>query len=142
LAFVVPPSHPLARRAKVSIAELASESFIAHHVSSPYRQRVIDTFAKRRIHLRMPVQMPTIEAIKKFVAMGNGVALLPAITVESELARREFVRVEVPELAFDRKLRFVYRRDGTLSYAAQALLTVAREQSVTKGGRFAFLLER
>ena len=80
LAFVVPPSHPLARRAKVSIAELASESFVAHHVSSPYRQKVIDTFRKRRIELRMPVEMPTIDAIKKFVAMGNGVALLPAIT--------------------------------------------------------------
>jgi DNA-binding transcriptional LysR family regulator len=142
LAFVVPPSHPLARRGTVSISELGSESFIAHHVSSPYRQRVIDTFAKRRVALRMPVQMPTIEAIKKFVAMGNGVALLPAITVESELARREFVRVEVPELAFDRKLRFVYRREGTLSSAAQALLGVAKEQSATKGGRFAFAVER
>ncbi|MGH9382931.1 MAG: LysR substrate-binding domain-containing protein [Vicinamibacterales bacterium] len=142
LAFVVPPSHPLARRAKVSISELASESFIAHHVASPYRQRVIDTFAKRRIQLRMPVQMPTIEAIKKFVAMGNGVALLPAITVESELARREFVCVEVPELAFDRKLRFVYRREGTLSSAAQALLSVAKAQSTLKGGRFAFVAER
>jgi DNA-binding transcriptional LysR family regulator len=142
LAFVVPPTHPLAKRDQVSISELGSESFIAHHVASPYRQRVIDTFAKRRVELRMPVQMPTIEAIKKFVAMGNGVALLPAITVESELARREFVRVEVPELAFDRKLRLVHRREGTLSYAAQALLSVAREQSVTKGGRFAFAVER
>jgi DNA-binding transcriptional LysR family regulator len=142
LAFVVPPTHPLARRAKVSISELGSESFIAHHVSSPYRQRVIDTFAKRRVALHMPVQMPTIEAIKKFVAMGNGVALLPAITLESELARKEFVRVEVPELAFDRKLRFVYRRDGTLSYAAQALLSVAKAQSAIKGGRFAFAVER
>lgn len=142
LAFVVPPTHPLARRAKVSISELGSESFIAHHVASPYRQRVVDTFAKRRVELRMPVQLPTIEAIKKFVAMGNGVALLPAITVETEIARREFVQVEVPELAFDRKFRFVYRRDGTLSYAAQALLTVAKAQSTTKGGRFAFAVER
>src|SRR6185436_17177836 len=103
LAFVVPPSHPLARRDNVSISELASESFVAHHVSSPYRQKVIDTFSKRRVELRMPVQMPTIEAIKKFVAMGNGVALLPAITVERELAHKELVRVQVPELAFDRK---------------------------------------
>ena len=142
LAFVVPPSHPLARREKVSIRELAHESFVAHHVSSPYRQRVIDTFRKRRVELRMPVEMPTIDAIKKFVAMGNGVALLPAITVEGELARRDLVRVQVPELAFDRKLRIIHRRDGTLSHAAQALLTVVEAQSKLKRGRFAFAAER
>ena len=142
LAFVVPPSHPLARRARVAITELARESFVAHHVSSPYRQKVIDTFRKRRVELRMPVEMPTIDAIKKFVAMGNGVALLPAITVEGELARRELVRVQVPELSFDRKLRLIHRREGTLSHAAEALLAVVEAQSALKRGRFAFAAER
>ena len=142
LAFVVPPSHPLARRDQVSIRELASESFVAHHVSSPYRQKVIDTFRKRRVELNMPVEMPTIDAIKKFVAMGNGVALLPAVTVERELRHRELVRVQVPELAFDRKLRLIHRREGTLSHAAEALLTVVEAQSALKRGRFAFAAER
>jgi DNA-binding transcriptional LysR family regulator len=142
LSLVVAPSPPLARRPNVSITELASESFVAHHVSSPYRQKVIDTFRKRRVELRMPVEMPTIDAIKKFVAMGNGVALLPAITVERELAHRELVRVQVPELAFDRKLRLIHRREGTLSHAAEALLTVVEAQSALKRGRFAFAVER
>ena len=142
LAFVVPPSHPLAGRAKVAMTELGSESFVAHHVSSPYRQKVIDTFRKRRVELRMPVEMPTIDAIKKFVAMGNGVALLPAITVERELAHKELVRVEVPELAFDRQLRLIHRREGALSHAAEAMLTVVEAQSALKGGRFAFAPER
>lgn len=142
LAFVVPPTHPLARRAKVAITELARESFVAHHVSSPYRQKVLDTFRKKRVELRMPVEMPTIDAIKKFVAMGNGVALLPAITVEGELARRELVRVQVPELSFDRKLRIVHRREGTLSHAGEALLRVVEAQSALKRGRFAFAAER
>ncbi len=142
LAFVVPPTHALARRAKVAITELARESFVAHHVSSPYRQKVLDTFRKKRVELRMPVEMPTIDAIKKFVAMGNGVALLPAITVEGELARRELVRVQVPELSFDRKLRIVHRREGTLSHAGEALLRVVEAQSALKRGRFAFAAER
>ena len=142
LAFVVPPTHTLARRKKVSITELARESFVAHHVSSPNRQKVIDTFRKRRVELRMPVEMPTIEAIKKFVAMGNGVALLPALTVEGELARGELIRVEVPELVFDRKLRIIHRREGALSHAAEALLSVMEAQSALKQGRFAFAVER
>lgn len=141
LAFVVPPSHPFARRAKVSIAELAGESFVAHHVASPYRQKVLETFQDKRVQLQMPVEMPTIEAIKRFVAMGNGVALLPAISVESELARKELVRVKAPDLNFERKFRLVYPREATLSHAAQAFLAVVEAQSAVRKGRFTFATE-
>lgn len=142
LAFVVPPGHPYARRPKVSITELAGESFVAHHVASPYRHRVIETFQKKRVQLQMPVEMPTIDAIKKFVAMGNGVALLPAIAVEAELSRKELVRVRVPDLDFERELRLVYRREGSLSHAAQAFLAVVEAQSAVRKGRFSFTEER
>jgi DNA-binding transcriptional LysR family regulator len=141
LAFVVPPTHPYARRASVSIAELAGESFVAHHVSSPYRHKVIETFQDKRVQLQMPVEMPTIDAIKKFVAMGNGVALLPAIAVEAELAREELVRVRVPDLDFERKLRLVHRREGSLSHAAQAFLAVVETQAAVRKGRFSFTAE-
>ena len=86
----------------------------------------------------MPVEMPTIEAIKRFVGMGHGVALLPNLSVEAELARGELVRVPVPELALERKLRLVVRRQGELSHAARAFLSVAEHQAVTNGGRFSF----
>ena len=60
---------------------------------------MLETFRKRRVSLQMPIEMPTIDAIKKFVAAGHGVALLPAIAVEGEVARGELVRVRVPELS-------------------------------------------
>jgi DNA-binding transcriptional LysR family regulator len=104
--------------------------------------KVIETFKKKRVDLKMPVEMPTIDAIKKFVAMGNGVALLPAITVEREVSHKELIRVQVPELAFDRKLRLIYRREGTLSHAAEALLAVVEAQTELRRGRYAFAAER
>lgn len=141
LAFVVPPSHQFAKRREVSIKELGGEAFVAHHVMSPYRARVLETFRKRRVTLQMPVEMPTIDAIKRFVAMGNGVALLPAIAVESEIASGELLRVLVPELAFERLVRLVYRRGGTLSQSARAFLDLAEANATKKKGRFAFQRE-
>ncbi|MBV8478179.1 MAG: LysR family transcriptional regulator, partial [Acidobacteria bacterium] len=44
LAFVVSPSHPLASAKQVSIRQLGAEPFVAHIVSSPYREKVIQTF--------------------------------------------------------------------------------------------------
>lgn len=141
LAFVVPPTHPYANRKEVSIKELGGEPFVAHHVTSPYRAKVLETFRKRRVTLQMPVEMPTIDAIKKFVAAGNGVALLPAIAVEGELARGELIRVLVPELAFERPVRLVYRGAGSLSQAARAFLSVAEAHATKRRGRFAFQRE-
>jgi len=76
------------------------------------------------------------------VAMGNGVALLPAISIEAELARQELVRVRVPDLDFERKLRLVYRREATLSHASQAFLAVVEAQAAVRKGRFSFAAEQ
>ncbi len=138
LTFVVPPSHPLAKAGEVSIRQLGSESFVAHIVPSSYRAKVLEAFKRRRVPLNMNVELPTIEAIKKFVAGGNGVALLPGICVQPEVERGELVRVAVPELKLDRKLRIVYRRQASLSHAALAFLKVAEHFGETVGGRYKF----
>ena len=85
LAFIVSPSHPLAGAARVSISDLGNEIFIAHNVASPLRRKVIEAFQRYRTPLNMGIELPTIEAIKRFVAMGNGVALVPHLTVAREL---------------------------------------------------------
>src|ERR1700689_4535907 len=45
LVLVVWPGHRLAKRKEVDIKELGEETFVAHIVESPYRQRVIQMFA-------------------------------------------------------------------------------------------------
>ncbi|HEV2118270.1 MAG TPA: LysR family transcriptional regulator substrate-binding protein, partial [Terriglobales bacterium] len=141
LVFVVPPGHPLATAANVSIRQLGAEMFVAHNVPSPYRAKVLQAFARHKTPLHMDVEMPTIESIKKFVAMGNGVALVPELTVEDEITRGDLVRVPVSELNFERRLRIIYRRNATLSHAAQAFLKVVEALSNTRQGRYLFQAE-
>ena len=142
LTFVVPPQHPLARESRVSIRQLGAESFVAHIVSSPYRERVIQAFKKYKTPLHMGVELPTLQAIKRFVAMGNGVAFLPEISVEDEIARGDLVRIPVQELNVHRKLRLIYRKSATLSHAGQAFLKIAEAVAHTQGGRYRFERER
>jgi DNA-binding transcriptional LysR family regulator len=138
LIFVVPPQHPLARESQVSIRQLGAESFVAHIVSSPYREKVIQAFEKHKTPLHMGVELPTLQAIKRFVAMGNGVAFLPEISVEDEIARGELVRIPVQELRVHRKLRLVYRKSAALSHAGRAFLKIAESVADTQGGRYRF----
>jgi len=138
LIFVVPPTHPLASESEVSIRQLGAESFVAHIVSSPYREKVIQAFKRHKTPLHMDIELPTLQAIKRFVAMGNGVALLPEISVESELARGELVRIPVRELRLHRKLRLVYRKAASISHAARAFLKVAETVSNQRQGAYRF----
>jgi DNA-binding transcriptional LysR family regulator len=142
LILVVPPQHPLARESKISIRQLGAESFVAHIVSSPYREKVIQAFKQHKTPLHMGVELPTLQAIKRFVAMGNGVAFLPEISVEDEIARGELIRIPVQELTVHRQLRLIYRRSAVLSHAGRAFLKVAESVANAAGGRYCFERER
>lgn len=142
LALIVSPGHSLAGAERVSISELGQETFIAHNVTSPQRRRVIEAFQRYRTPLNMGIELPTIEAIKRFVAMGNGVALVPHLTVARELETGELVRVPVDELEAKRVLRLVYRQKATMSYAAKAFLRTVRRLAKEKGPPFYYQVER
>lgn len=138
LILVVPPSHPLAAAHQVSIRQLGAEMFVAHNVPSPYRDKVIQAFQRHKTPLHMDIELPTLQAIKRFVAMGNGVALVPEISVENELARGELIRIPVRELRLHRKLRLIYRKSASLSHAAQAFLKVAETIARERKGRYRY----
>ncbi len=124
LSFIVHPAHRLARRRRVSIRELGQESFAAHNVWSPYRERVLRTFERYRVPLNMDVELPTVESIKKFVQMKLAVALVPRISVEDELDRGLLKEIKVPELHIERKIQVVFRRGEAHSHAADAFLQI------------------
>ncbi len=142
LAFVVHPGHRFAAQPRVSIADLGGESFVAHNVSSPLRRQVVEIFERHRRPLNIRVELPTIDSIKRFITMGNGVALLPRLTVQRELETGELIAVPVDELHVRRVLRLVHRRDATLSHAAGAFLRIVREMARSQGAPFAFQVER
>ena len=126
LALVVAPDHPLAGRKIISVKELGAETFIAHNVRSPYRERVVKTFEKHRTPLNISMEMPTLEAIKRMVEDRMGVALVPRLTAQTEIERGLLVGLTVKEMRLERKLHLIYRRGATLSHAAKAFLRVAR----------------
>ncbi|MFQ3639251.1 MAG: LysR family transcriptional regulator [Chloracidobacterium sp.] len=127
VALVTAPEHPHARRGEVSIRELGQEVFIAHNIVSRYRLQVVEAFARHRTPLRIAVELPSIEAIKRMVEAGIGVSILPRLCVAAETTRGQLVAIPVREMRLARKLRVVYRQPASLSRAAQAFVTLVRE---------------
>jgi DNA-binding transcriptional LysR family regulator len=128
LVLVVWPGHRLAKRREVDIGDLREETFVAHIVESPYRQRVVQMFARHRVPLRMDAELPTIESIKLFVEMKQGVAIVPRMCVEGEVESGVLRELRIRQMRVTRKLYLVYRRDRALSAAAQEMLEVIRQR--------------
>jgi DNA-binding transcriptional LysR family regulator len=134
LALVVAPEHPLAQKKIISVRELGAEAFIAHNVPSPYREKVIKTFAQARTPLNISMEMPTLESIKRLVEQGLGIALIPRLAAQIEIDRKQLAGLVVREMKFERRLHLIYRRGATLSHAAKAFLRVARDTTTGNSG--------
>ncbi|HEY0264620.1 MAG TPA: LysR family transcriptional regulator [Granulicella sp.] len=142
VAFVVSPQHPLAGVGEVSIRQLGTQSFIGHSVPSPQRQKIMHIFDRYKTPLRMVEELPSLEAIKRVVEKGSGVTLMPALTLQRELEAGTLVRVNIKELQIDRKLRLVYRRQASMSHAAQAFMKIVESYAESHGDPYCFQPER
>ncbi|MFD4459882.1 LysR family transcriptional regulator [Nocardia sp. NPDC058480] len=74
-------THPLARRTHIDLAELADETFIANPPSYQLRT-LLDTWcAAAGFTPRVVFEITEFETLRALVALGQGVALLPAAEV-------------------------------------------------------------
>jgi DNA-binding transcriptional LysR family regulator len=128
LTLVAPPKHALARKREVDIADLGKEDFIAHIVESPFRRRVIELFARHHTALNMPIEMPSIESIKRFVQMGMGVAIVPRMCVQWEIERGWMKEVKIRQLSIPRHVYLVSRRGARLPHAAAEFVRILQSE--------------
>lgn len=131
LVLLVPPTHPFARRAQVTMEEVAGEPMVAHNDPSPARERVLRLFAERRIALNMVIALPSLDGIKRAVELQLGVALLPRRCAVTEIASGRLLALPVTGISRKRQLTLVCRR-AHRSHAAEAFLAVAQEKREPK----------
>lgn len=124
LVMLVHPANPLARRREVAIAECARQTVVAHNDPSHVRERVLRLFEQHHIPANILISLPSLEGIKRAVAMQLGVALLPRRCAEAEIQRGELVALPVREIRLRRQVRLIYRKAGERSHAATAFLTL------------------
>jgi len=86
LVLVCAPDHPFTKRKDVPMAEVAAEKLIMFDRTSSYYEITQGAFLSAGVKLRGLMELDSIEAAKKMVERGLGVALLPATAVAREAA--------------------------------------------------------
>jgi DNA-binding transcriptional LysR family regulator len=88
---------------------------------------VVEAFEGHNIRLNIAVELPSLEAIKRLVESGVGIALVPRLTVVPEIDSGRLCGLTVKELKLARKLNVVYRKNAVLSHAAREFIALANE---------------
>ena len=120
LVVIAPPDHPLTRKKKISMRDLASESFLVREAGSGTRGAMERFFAARGLEIRSSMEMSSNEAIKQAVQAGLGLGILSLQTLEMELALKRLAVLNVDGFPIMRHWYIVHRADKRLSPAAQA----------------------
>ncbi len=117
LAVVVSPEHALARRKRVSLAELARHPAVLPDEAT-YTHRIIKAeLAKHGVEPRVRLATNYLETLKMLVGIGLGWSVLPRSMLDASVRA-----LTIPGFAPARSLGAVWHRKRTLSAPARRLL--------------------
>jgi len=133
MAVAAPPSHPLAAKPVLLPADLNGQDFVGFDEDLMIRRELDHFFRQHGIEIRLAMQFDNIQMIKEAVALGSGISILPARTMQAEIAQGRLVSIPLhaPELA--RPVGIVHRKRKRFSHAVQSFLELLLEQPAPAG---------
>jgi len=119
------PQHPFARSGRVSIKDVAAQPVILFDRGSSYYGLIHSFFRQAGVVPTVAMELDSMEATKRMVEEGLGIALLPRVCLERELAQGDLVEVTISDApALARQIALVYRRRRKRGRTVQAFLEV------------------
>jgi DNA-binding transcriptional LysR family regulator len=122
MQVAVPPSHPLASRDEVYPVDLSGEDFIGFDEDLRIR-RELDRFLRAHdVDVHLAMHFDNIQTIKEAVALGSGISILPARTMQTEIEQGRLVAVKLNAPDLVRPVGIVHRKRKKFNRATRALL--------------------
>lgn len=133
LVLIAAPSHPLCSLGKVTLRDLAGVPFIVPEAGSRTRQLVERRLREAGVPLKIALQLPGTEGVKKGVEARLGVGIVSRYAVEIECEAGVLRQVPIEGWRLNRSMNLVYRsqkyfspmgvrfRDFAKAYGAQYL---------------------
>lgn len=124
LVVIAPPNHPLTRRRRVTVRNLARYDFISFHEESITRGIIERVLVAKGVTPRISMAIDSPDAIKNLVSSGIGLAILPERAVGDEVADGRVVPLRVAGLTITRTLGLFVPEHRYLSRPVRAFLGV------------------
>jgi DNA-binding transcriptional LysR family regulator len=128
IVLAVNPEHPFAESGKATIAEAAMEPIVLFDRGSSYYGLINNFFRQAGVIPNVAMELDSLEATKRMVEEGLGIALVPLVTIERELAAGILVKVHLLDAdPVSRPISLMYRKNRKRPRTAQAFIDTLTE---------------
>ena len=117
IVLVARHDHPLARRRRVRIQDLADQAFVAFEAGSALRQIIDGKLRDAGVEVNVVMELRSIPAILRMVATTGNLAFVSRLGMEQQA---DVIELPVQGLRIERRLAVIARRGAALSPAASA----------------------
>jgi LysR family transcriptional regulator, cys regulon transcriptional activator len=87
--LVLPTTHPLAQKERISLEEIALEPLITYHPSFTGRTKIDQAFAARKLEPRIALEAIDSDVIKTYVRLGLGIGIAAEMAVHDVMEDME-----------------------------------------------------
>ncbi len=109
LVLIAAPSYPGLPREQVALKDLGGLPFLVPEAGSMTRQLVERQFREAGVPLRIAMQLPGTEGVKRAVEAGLGVGMVSRYAVENECQTGVLRRVPIEGWRLTRTMNLIYR---------------------------------
>jgi DNA-binding transcriptional LysR family regulator len=128
VVLVTDPRHPFAKERVANIEDVGRQPLIFFDKGSSYYGLVHGVFRDAGIVPRHALELDSMEATKKMVEEGLGIAILPRVSVERELKLGLLVEIEITGVPrIKRQIALIYRRSRKHARTVGALIEVLQQ---------------
>ncbi len=132
LSLLARPDHSLFRQSKIRAKDLAGQSFLLTDVGCAYRSKLENALAQAHVVPKNILEFTSVETIKQCAALGMGIACLPAIVADSEIATGSLAPLSWAGPDLSMLTLVIWHKDKWFSPAIEAFVTLLRDRLAKK----------
>ncbi len=128
IVLIANPEHPFAASGSTTVEDAASEPIVLFDRGSSYFGLIHGFFRQAGVVPNVTMELDSLEATKRMVEEGLGVALVPLVTIARELETGMLVRIEIADAPpLKRPISLIYKRHRKRSRTVQAFIDTLAE---------------
>lgn len=132
MAVICSPSNPLSNKQKVSPIDLTNQRLLLTE-ECDYRSAFESSLNQAGVKPRSKLELGDVEAIKKCVMAGLGVAVLPEISVKREMIEGSIKKVNWAGPDFTIQIQLFWHKNKWMSPALKAFIELTEDFILTNG---------
>jgi LysR family cys regulon transcriptional activator len=112
--LVLPQSHPLVKKERITLEDIASEPLVTYHPSFTGRTRIDAAFAQKKLHPRIALEAIDSDVIKTYVRLGLGIGIVAEMAVRDDGSNNDLAVRPLGTLFGQNLARVAFKRGAYL----------------------------